>query len=235
MTNCDHRPGRIHEVRQWAWLGLAALGLAAGAAVPSAVAAQGAVALVVDVDGATAPMVTPYSELGNRSTVTLRPNGQMSFIHYGACRMVTVKGGRLYVDARRYSLAGGHIVSEDKTDCPREQKLAAANGGAAVAAGVVMRGAGGAPHLTGYPRVVLTGAKGGMLRTAELRKDGKALGAMSVHEHLASWPAGRPALAPGTDYSVHLASADGKIMVNFQFSVAGPGIPGDAAAILRLD
>ncbi len=231
----EYRSAWFHRIRAWAWLGSFALGLTAGAPAPSAIAAQGAVALVLDVEGATTPMVTPYSELSNRSTISLRPDGQMSFVHYGACRMVTVKGGRLYVDARRYSLAGGQIVSEDKTDCPREQKLAAADGGAAVAAGVLMRGAGGAPHLTPHPRIVLTGSKGGMLHTAELRKAGQALGSMTVHEHLASWPAGRPALAPGTDYVVHLASVDGKVVVDFQFSVAEPGMPGEAAAILRLD
>ncbi len=98
-----------------------------------------------------------------------------------------------------------------------------------------MRGAGGAPHLSAHPRVVLTGRKGALLRTAELLKGGKRLGAMTVHDHLASWPTDKPALAPGEDYTVHLASADGKTSVDFQFSVAGPGTPGEAAAILRLD
>ena len=215
---------------------LFALAALVAAVAPMPVAAQGrAVALVVDVEGATAPVVEPYSELNDRTKVMLTSGAKMSFVHYGTCRLVAIQGGQLYIDRKRYSVAGGKVVSEEKTDCPREQKLALAGSGASVAAGVVMRGAGGSPHLGAHPRIVVTGAKGARFTAAELRRAGKALGAMSVTGHMVSWPADKPALEPGGDYTAHLMSADGKSTVDFQFSVAAPGAPGEAAAILRLD
>jgi hypothetical protein len=238
MTAFDHWPTRMTGEAKQPALRLSALAMAALAAafVPSAASAQGrAAGMVLELDGAATPAVAPYAELAARSTTALQPTARMSFIHYGTCRLVTVTGGRLYLDARRYSLAGGRVVSEEKTDCPREQKLATAGDGAVVAAGVVMRGAGGTPHLTDHPRIVLTGDKGTMFRAAELRRDGQAIGPMTVNGHLASWPADKPALAPGQGYVARLSSTDGKRTVDFVFSVAEPGVPGVAAAILRLD
>lgn len=98
-----------------------------------------------------------------------------------------------------------------------------------------MRGVHGAPHLTSHPHVILTGRASHMFKSAELRRGDTSLGAMTVKGHMVAWPANQNALPPGKDYVLHLVAADGKRTLDFLFSVAGAGVPGEAAAILRLD
>jgi hypothetical protein len=224
-------------VKQFVRLAAAALGLAAVAVAmqPHAATAQDRPAgLVMEREGAATPDVAPFTELMPRSTIELSTGSRMSFIHYGTCRLVTVEGGRLYVDAQRYSVAAGRIAGAEPTDCPREQKLAQ-SGDTVVAAVLVMRGASGSPRLRAHPRIVLTGSYGVTFTVAELRHEGRTLGPMTVRGHMAAWPETNPPLTPGQGYVARLKTADGKRTLDFEFSVAEPGAPSDAAAILRID
>ena len=89
------------------------------------------------------------------------------------------------------------------------------------------------PTLSAHPEIVLAGAHGGEVTTAVLQRGGKALGSMTTAGRKVFWPADKPALTAGDDYSVHLATADGKRAVEFKFAVAGDA--GKAPVILRVD
>jgi hypothetical protein len=218
-------------VRLAAALGLAtsALSISSGAAT----AQDRAAGLVLTREGAATPDVAPFTELASRSTITLKPGSRMSFVHYATCRLVTVEGGRLDIDAERYSVVGGRIAGVENTDCPREQKLAS-SGRTVVSAVLMMRGVAISPRLKAHPRIVLTGSIGASIGAAELRQEDRTLGAMTVRGRLASWPEASPPLKPGS-YVAHLTTADGARTVDFAFSVGEPSEPADAAAILRLD
>jgi hypothetical protein len=224
-------------VKQIFRLAAAALGVAASAITmgPGAAAQDRPAGLVMTREGTATPDVAPFTELTPRSTIALDAGSRMSFVHYGTCRLVTVEGGRLYIDAQRYSLAGGRIAGVEPTDCPREQKLASGGGDRIVSAVLVMRGTSGTPRLRPYPRIVLTGAVGATFNAAELRREGRTLGAMTVRGRLASWPETNPPLAPGSGYVARLTRDSGSPAIDLEFSVAEPGTPSDAAAILRLE
>jgi len=68
-----------------------------------------------------------------------------------------------------------------------------------------------------------------------LHAAGRTLGPMTVRGYMASWPETNPPLTPGQGYVARLKTADGKRTLDFEFSVAEPGAPSDAAAILRID
>ena len=215
--------------------GLALAALLAG--TPAAPAADRVAAMVLDVAGTTVPPIEAYSELADRTTVTLQPGTHLTFIHYGSCKQVTVTGGKLYVDRTRFSLAGGKVDNEERTNCPGEQKLAAdATGGNATgAAAIVMRNLPPTPSMSGHPVIVLAGAHAGDITKATLFQGSKALGPMSAVGRRVFWPTDRPALVPGEDYRAHLTTADGHKAVEFKFAVAAPEAAGKAPVILRLD
>jgi hypothetical protein len=98
-----------------------------------------------------------------------------------------------------------------------------------------MRGSSGSPRLRPHPRIVLTGAIGATFNAAELRREGRTLGTMTVRGRLVSWPETNPPLAPGPGYVARLTRESGSPTIDLEFSVAEPGTPSDAAAILRLD
>lgn len=227
-------PGFVNQIAR---LAAASLGLAVAATSMgsgAATAQDRPAGLVMARDGAATPDVAPFTELMPRSTIALDAGSRMSFVHYGTCRLVTVEGGRLYVDAQRYSVAGGRIAGVETTDCPREQKLAT-SGDTVVAAVLVMRGTSGTPRLRAYPWIVLAGSVGVTFNAAELRREGQTLGPMTVRGRLVSWPETKPPLAPGPGYVARLTRPSGTPTIDFEFSVAEPDAPSDAAAILRLD
>lgn len=220
--------GRLFPLQILAILALTILPSAAGAA-------DQPVGLVMDVQGTTRPAVAPYTELMDPSTLTLDPGTVVTLVHYKTCRIYVVRGGQIYADADRMSLSGGHLVKASKTECPQERKLAATGGSSVGTAGVLVRTMRMLPRLTDHPRIVLTGSAASRFPAAELLRNGKPLGGMQVHAHLAAWPASRPALSPGKGYVVQLTSADGKRTLDYAFTVAAPGAEARAAAILRID
>jgi hypothetical protein len=216
----------------------ASLAVAASwSSAPSARAETRVAGLVLEVTGSTQPSLAPYDELPERATVTLGPDAHLVFVHYGTCRQVTISGGSLYIDKARYTLAGGKVEHEDKTNCPREQRIAsnAAGAGDTGAAALVMRDAATPLELSGHPTIVLTGARAGNVKSATLRRGDHEIGSMVVTGRKVVWPKDRPALPPGNDYVLLLGSANGAKAVSLTFGVAAAPIFGEQPTVLRLD
>ena len=73
----------------------------------NAVAAGGAVALVLDAQGEVTPAVSPYSKVDADTALTLGDSAKLRFAHLRKCAIVTVEGdGRLILSAESYAWTG---------------------------------------------------------------------------------------------------------------------------------
>ncbi len=110
--------------------------LAAGAAQ----AADKPVALIVDVVGETVPPLSPYSEVMQGQDVKLSAGAQVKFSHYDTCKDVEVVGGEIQFDDFEYRVKDGK-ATETGEGCPQVISAETKVASAAIAGGVVFRGA----------------------------------------------------------------------------------------------
>lgn len=130
-----------------AWVILAGV-LCAGSALAAGAKPVG---LVLSYTGA-APALAPYTELMAESEFDLGSD-TVSFVHYGTCKSVEVKGGKLKVGTDHYQ-AEGASKELGKDQCP-EQVAVVARG---VSGGVLLRSA-PSPEIPPRLECVLAGNK----------------------------------------------------------------------------
>jgi hypothetical protein len=78
------------------------------------------VALVLEVKGASVQGITPYTELAVGQQVELPHGATIVFLHYIACRTVTVAGGSITMGAKSYTATDGTEKSSVPPPCPRQ-------------------------------------------------------------------------------------------------------------------
>ncbi|MDI9348858.1 MAG: hypothetical protein QM537_02515 [Candidatus Symbiobacter sp.] len=200
-------------------LGFAALVLALSGAGSSALAKTPA-ALILDSANVT-PAPTAYSEIAPGTTYNLGKTGTLSFVHYGLCKEITVMGGKVTLDAKKYTLAeGGKLSKETAQPCPQQLSLAAST---AVAGGVVMRGASSTPTLAPTANVLLVGAGASQVTAAKLMDADKRMSDLS-YDATTHKVSSASALKSGS-YTLML-QANGKSVAEWSFKVADQAQPG---------
>lgn len=200
-----------------------------GLGVGPARAADDPAALILDIMGASEPELFPFSELVIGTKVALADDATLSFVHYGTCREVTVTGGEITMERRRYRVKGGRVDSERNQECPREVALNEDG----TAAGLLMRGGDSSGlHLGLRPKFVIVGAKADGVVAARFKEGEQDLLSVSVERRVVAWPDGAGDLADGNAYSVELVWRD-ESAITYPFEASGRNRK--ARVILRLD
>lgn len=96
---------------------------AAGDTAPQVAATP--VAMVMDVVGATEPLLAVHQEMGPGTQVLLAPDARISILHYRACSIVTVTGGSVTITAGAVDVITGKKESK-AGPCPRVHRVVAA-------------------------------------------------------------------------------------------------------------
>lgn len=177
--------------------------------------AQIPAALVLEKSGATAPEVQPYSEIPSGTTISLRGNARLVFVHYNRCRTVAVVGGTIKFGAETYTITGGKKESEIRTPCPRPVALKA--GGEM--AGVMLRSAftNVMVKFSERPAFVLVGKRADDFSSLRVTQEDKTVLESPLEGRHFRWPKDAPALAAASGYEM----------------VLNPKVPGAAPAKLR--
>ena len=196
--------------------------------VPDAVAEGEPAALVLELAGDTEPALTPFTEIAEGTRLTLGDDAHISFVHYETCKLVTMTGGEVRVDRRRYIISRGRVEAERSQDCPRQVELS----GEATGAGLLLRGGDGDAEIPLRPSFVLVGEDAERVRRIEVRHDGVPVAALDVGDRNVVWPDDAPDLTADTVYELELKSDDGEVRV-FEFIAVDSGRT--KLLILRLD
>lgn len=218
---------------KYAFIGVMTWVLAAVSA-PAALAEQAA-GMVVSISGTTAPALRPFTEIPHGSTITLGPQGQLSFVHYRTCRIVSVVGGTVTIQRTIYDIgSGGRIVTVAERKCPQQVKLAEPKSGEA--AGLMMRSAILAPTLSTRPSIVFVGKNAERVVNAEVRRGEASIALMPVENRRARWPESAPGLSAGADYKLVLRTREGgTVEYSFTAVEAAAKDEGRSVEIIRVD
>lgn len=176
-----------------------------------------AVALALEVRGATEPALEPFSELAAGQSLRLLGEAEVEFLHYPSCETVVAKGGTLAFSERRYTVRGGRIADLRRSKCPTTVSLA----GDAQIGGVVLRGSPG-PRVLSLPTrpgFVLVGAARSGYTKVRIRNGGQTVFEGAVAGNRFVWPAGRPPLDADRNYTLELLSDTGGETRAFAFRV----------------
>jgi hypothetical protein len=182
--------------------------------------------VVMSLSGGTSPPVAAMSEIPAGSPLTIAPGGEVTFLHYGKCKLVTVSGGTLTVTRTDFS-TDGKIVSEKDGPCPRIHQLHGNTSGM-VSGGLVMRGISGVPRWPLDRELVFAGVGTDKLKSAAIYAEGRLdapLVRLDVSGHQARSPANEPPLAGNQRYLLRLTMADRAEPVDIPFIGIAPDGP----------
>jgi hypothetical protein len=183
------------------------LALAFAVATAGPAAARSAVALALEVKGATRPVVEPYAELEAGQSVRLDGGAEIEFLHYATCETVTVKGGDLAFSEQRFSVRGGEIAEVKRSKCPTTVTLQ----GDSQIGGAVLRGSPG-PRVLSLPTrpgFVVVGAARWSYRTVRIRREGQTIFEGALAGPRFEWPKDRAPLDADGSYTLELLSETG--------------------------
>lgn len=202
-------------MRPWKAPALIAALFACGVLFSGPAQAARAVALVLDLNGDAKPAVEPFSELASNDSITLADDASITFLHYGTCEEVVVKGGVLVLTERTYLSRKGKIVKVTRAKCPKKVALA----GEARTGGVRLRAGSAGLKLNPKPSFVLVGAARAGVSEVVVMRDGKEVAREKVDGAKFVWPGDAKPLAPGRGYSLSLVDSGGKTGQSVDFQV----------------
>jgi hypothetical protein len=215
----------MRGVRAAVWGALAAFGLIAAA--QSAVAqSEPPVGLVMALTGSTSPPVAAMAEIPAGTPLRLAPDAQLTFLHYGRCKLVTVSGGTLSLSRTEFQ-TDGQIVADKDGPCPRLHSLGGGQAGT-VTGGMMMRGGGELPRLPLDPEIIVAGNGSNDIKAAAIYAEDKfeaPLVQMPVSGHTLLLPAAGERLAPNGRYVLRLMMAGGATPVDLPFIGTAPDGP----------
>jgi hypothetical protein len=84
--------------------------------------------MVIKVTGATTPDLPLRAEIPSNTVIRLGQEVELTFLHYGKCKLVTVVGGTLELSKRGFT-TDGKVESEAAGPCPRVYQLQGSAGG----------------------------------------------------------------------------------------------------------
>ncbi len=159
--------------------------------------------------GTTTPPLAVMAEISAGASVEIAPAAQLTFLHYGRCKLITVSGGTLSLSRTEFTTAG-QIISEKDGPCPRIHALTGSPAGT-VSGGMVMRGGGALPRWPLDPTIVVAGNGSDGLKTAVIYAEDKndlPLVQLDVAGHALRFPAGQERLPANGRYVLQLTVAD---------------------------
>ena len=183
----------------------------AGSAHAQGIAPPGsrpAVALALDVRGATEPTYEPFAEFTAGQSVTLKDDAEIEFLHYPTCEIVVVKGGELSFSEQRYAARGGKVADVKRSKCPKTVAL----GSDTQIGGVVLRSIPGPQvlSLATRPAFVVVGGKRHAFKQVRVRREGQILFEGALTGNRFEWPESKPPLDADGNYTLELVAAPGE-------------------------
>jgi hypothetical protein len=182
--------------------------------------------VVMALSGSTTPPIAAMAEIPSGTPVQLAPGAELTFLHYGKCKLVTVAGGSLTVTRTDFT-TDGKIVGEKDGPCPRMHQLRGNTSGM-VSGGLVMRGVTAAPRWPLNRELVFAGAGSDKLKAAAIYAESRLdapLVRLDVTGHQARFPANAAALVANERYVLRLTMADRPDAVDISFIGAAPDGP----------
>ena len=181
--------------------------------------------LVMSLSGTTTPPLAAMAEIPAGTPVQLAPGTELTFLHYGRCKLVTVSGGTLSLSRSEYT-TDGKITGDTDGPCPRVHPVGDKAGGT-VAGGILMRG-GGSPRWPLDPEILLVGAGSDGVKTAAIYAEDntdKPLAQLDVDGHKLRFPAGGERPPPSARYILRLTYAGGAEPLDLPFIGTAPDGP----------
>ncbi|WP_439815978.1 hypothetical protein [Zavarzinia sp. CC-PAN008] len=206
----------------------AGVGVAAALAMGPAAAWAKTAAIVLDVQGPTTPAVSAAQELQGDQTIELTDQTRLTFVHLDSCKMVTVVGGTVRLQEKRYMISGGEIERERKR-CPAQVQVAAA--GESSAGGVVYRNFAQVAVFAVRPSIMIAGAKAMSITQATVKQGNQTVATLPVSGARIAWPAAQPALNAEQEYELVLSTSDGKT-ISQKFRTADSNDSADPAGLV---
>jgi hypothetical protein len=191
--------------------------------------------IVIEISGESSPALSGMSEIPANTTIQLKPDTKLSFLHYARCRLVAVTGGTLTLTRADYH-EEGKIDSEADGPCPKIYSLDT-GGEVHGTAGFLSRGPPATRLWPVYPDIIFTGARAAAVAAVEILADGQpnhpplrlALTGLRARE-----PREKSPLQPAGHYILRVTMRDRPQPVDIPFITAGTS-GADALVVLRFD
>jgi hypothetical protein len=217
---------------------LTALAFGASTLLTPSGAAETPAGIVMAVTGTTDPPLSAMTEIATDSPIKLGSNGQLTFLDYARCKLVTVSGGTLTLNQTGYK-TDGHIESETDGPCPQTYSVPGGDtsqttGGLALR-GIRMESA--PPHWPVNSQFLLTGPGAGNIRAAAIYPEDHPdtpAATLTVKDGRAVEPAGQPPPLPNARYVLRLVTSDSHKASEVTFIGVTPS-NSQPVVVLRLD
>jgi hypothetical protein len=191
------------------------------------------VALVLEVQGTTAPPLQAFTEVPAGTAVSLSQGARLTFVHYRSCRVVSLVGGQVQFGAEAHQLVGGTVERDEKPrSCPKRVRAGGQAGG------VLLRSGSPIPALSVRPTFVLVGVRADDFGTVRVSQGGQVVLEQRLEGRRFAWPGGTPALTPGVEGELALiprASGSAPAAVKFRATSSESGQADDVPAVIAVD
>jgi hypothetical protein len=196
--------------------------------------AEGPAGIVMAMTGDSNPPLSVMAEIPAGLSLQLKPETKLTFLHYGRCKLVTVVGGTLVLQAADYK-SGGTVAGETDAPCPQVFELSNAGSAGRTTGGIVARGISLPPRWPANPQFVFTGPRAASVTGATILADNRQpVLRLDVGPGWGKPPAGAAPLQTNARYTLLLTLRDQAQPIDMPFTVAGPA-PIGTPIVLRFD
>ena len=213
------------------------ISLVAGLALLSISAAgyaEGPAGIVMAMTGDSDPPLSVMAEIPAGLALQLKPETKLTFLHYGRCKLVTVVGGTLVLQAADYK-SGGMVAGETDAPCPQTFELSNAGSAGRTTGGIVARGISLPPRWPANPQFVFTGPRAAAVTGATiLAENRQPVLRLDVGPGWGKAAAGAAPLQPNAHYALQLTLRDQAQPISMPFT-AGESAPTGTLIVLRFD
>jgi hypothetical protein len=190
--------------------------------------------IVMAMTGDSTPPLSVMAEIPAGLALELKPETKLTFLHYGRCKLVTVVGGTLVLQAADYK-SGGTVAGETDAPCPQTFELSNAGSAGRTTGGIVARGISLPPRWPANPQFVFTGPRAAAVTGATiLTENRQPVLRLDVGSGWGKPGAGAAPLQPNAHYALLLTLRDQAQPIDMPFTAGEPASAG-TPIVLRFD
>ena len=194
-----------------------------------ALAAEPPAGIVMKVTGQTVPDLPVRTEIPADTAIRLGPAVELTFLHYGKCKLVTVVGGTLELSARDFT-TDGKVEREVPGPCARVYQIAGS-------AGVLVPRGELPSRLPVNAEIIFAGSRADRIAEAAVyvqdQRD-RPLFRFDLVDRRATEPAAAAPLTAEQRYVLRMRMSDQPDPIEHSFVVVAPGT-GGSLVVLRID
>ena len=190
------------------------------------------VALALDIDGDSDPVIESFTELEAGNSIALGKQTRIEFLHYSTCQTIVVIGGRITFTEQQFLVQRGEIVDVQRSSCP---KIATLKRDTTIGGVLLRSGDGdGGVRLKSRPRFAFVGARRDDFERLRILKGETVVQEAAIVDHRYNWPEAEDALVPAKDYVLEVLSRTADDPVSMPFVVT-TGRGQGPLTVVRLD